>query len=97
MASAAPCLPRAVFGVPVHDVANDDDVAELATLRATVPHLWRCVLALPARERQVTVHRFGLFGVRPKTLREVAGELGVSVGTVHSSERRALELLRDSF
>lgn len=95
MPPAVPCLPKAVFGVPVEHVAGEDDVADEAITRALRPRLLRLVFALPKRSAYVTIHHFGLLGVPPRSLREIAADLGVSVGTVHAAERQALELLRE--
>ena len=96
MPAPAVCIPHAVFGHGVDHVAGEDDVADEAITRAAIPRLYRCVARLPARERAVIVRHFGL-GCQARGLREVAVELGVSVGTVHTAERHALELLREWF
>ena len=91
------CIPQAVFGVPVDHVAADqDDVADVACLRADRPRLLACVAALPAEPKAVLIRHFGL-GTRPRGLREIAAELGMSVDTAHRRERQALELLRQWF
>ncbi len=89
------CIPRAVFGVPVDQVAAADDTAEEATVRALRDRLRFCVSRLPEHMQRVTVLRYGLFGVEPRSLREIAAELDVSLGTAHNWERAALDLLRD--
>ena len=102
MPPASACLskaavPHAVFGIPVDQVAGEDQVAEDAMIRADRPRLWRCVAQLPARQRYVIVHRYGLAGTDRRTLRELAAELGVAPDTVQRLERAGLELLREWF
>ncbi len=91
------CIPHAVFGHPVDQVPGEDDVADQATLQASLPRLRACVARLPLRDRTVICLRFGLAGADPHSLREIAKYLGLSVGTVHATERHALELLREWF
>jgi RNA polymerase sigma factor (sigma-70 family) len=55
--------------------------------------LARALDALPERERQVIVMRFGLEGEEPKTLAEIGKRLGLSRERVRQIEVRALERL----
>jgi DNA-directed RNA polymerase sigma subunit (sigma70/sigma32) len=87
-----------VFGVPVeHVAADEDDVAEVATTRAVIPKLHRLISELPAQEQAVIIRHFGLFNVRPRGLREIATELGVSADTAMRRERAGIETLRERF
>ncbi len=52
---------------------------------------------LPEREKEIIVLRYGLKGYEPRTQREVAKYLGISRSYVSRIEKRALELLKDSF
>ena len=52
---------------------------------------------LEGREREIIVLRYGLCGYQPRTQREVAKYLGISRSYVSRIEKRALEVLRDSF
>jgi RNA polymerase primary sigma factor len=55
----------------------------------------RILHELPDRERQIILSRFGLTpGQEPKTLQEVAHEIGVSKERIRQLERRALGMLR---
>ena len=96
MPPASPCVPIAIFGAPVDHVASDDDVADEATSKVLCDQVAVLVRALPWREHAVIVQRFGLFGVEPRTLRDIAAELdgGVSPATVLACERRAIATLR---
>ncbi len=87
-------IPRAVFGAPVDHVAAEDDVAEPAILRVTSSRLRQGVLLLEPDEQWVVISRFGLAGARVRTLRELAGDMGISPATVLRIERRAIESLR---
>lgn len=51
---------------------------------------------LTPRERQVLIQRYGLFGYKPKTQREVAAHLGISRSYVSRIEKKALTKMRAS-
>jgi RNA polymerase primary sigma factor/RNA polymerase sigma factor len=52
---------------------------------------------LPDRERRIIVSRFGLApGEDPKTLKEVAGQFGVSKERIRQLELRAMNVLRQA-
>lgn len=52
---------------------------------------------LPERERQVLIMRYGLYGCREYTQREIAQIMGISRSYVSRIEKRALEILLDGF
>ena len=52
---------------------------------------------LDKRQRQIIVMRYGLFGRRPLTQKQVAEKLGISRSYVSRIEKSALECLRASF
>ena len=52
---------------------------------------------LSARERQIIILRYGLYGRRAMTQREIAEKLGISRSYVSRIEKGALEKLRDAF
>lgn len=49
---------------------------------------------LPQRERLILIHRFGLYGEEPKTLKEVGDIVGISRERVRQIEKRLLKKLR---
>lgn len=53
--------------------------------------------ALPPREKEIIVLRYGLKGYKPLTQREVANHLGISRSYVSRIEKRALEILKAEF
>lgn len=56
-----------------------------------VPHL------LEGREKEIIEKRYGLFGKKPMTQREIAAELGISRSYVSRIEKKALGKLRKGF
>ena len=53
--------------------------------------------ALTPRERQIVILRYGLYGHRAATQREIAAMLGISRSYVSRIEKSALEKLADGF
>lgn len=51
---------------------------------------------LTEREKKVLIYRYGIFGVNPRTQREVASFLGISRSYVSRIEKRALEKLKNA-
>jgi len=66
----------------------------IETERAQLRH--RFVRRLEPRERVVIAWRFGLHGTAPKTLKEIAGTMGLSRERVRQIEVAALTRLRHS-
>ena len=58
--------------------------------------LKRMVAALPKRERQIMQMRFGLFGVRALTQKEIADNLGISQSYISRLEKRIISKLKRS-
>lgn len=52
---------------------------------------------LSEREKEILVYRYGLYGRKPLTQRELAGSFGISRSYVSRIEKKALERLRDAF
>ena len=50
---------------------------------------------LDARQRQIIIMRFGLFGNPPQTQQQVCEILGISRSYVSRLEKKAIEILRD--
>jgi RNA polymerase primary sigma factor len=77
----------------IEDTAASAPEAETADrLRAT--ELQLALAQLKPRMRRVLVERFGLDGVKPRTLEEVGGSLGITRERVRQLETRALRELR---
>ena len=64
-----------------------EDEAERSMLR-------RAVDRLPSRERKIITMRYGLFGCREKTQKEVADDLGISQSYISRLEKRILSRLK---
>jgi RNA polymerase sigma factor (sigma-70 family) len=72
-----------------------EEEMEEVLVSAEVMHLLNVAdRVLTPRQREVLEDRYGLGGRTPKTLREVAERLGVSVQRVYQIERSALDRLR---
>jgi RNA polymerase primary sigma factor len=66
------------------DLANEDLLKSIDELLDT----------LSAREKQILIHRFGLYGEEPKTLKEVGDIVGISRERVRQIEKRLIKKLR---
>ena len=67
---------------------NNADIAKLNKVFNSV---------LSDREKEILIYRYGLYGRRERTQRELAEEYGISRSYVSRIEKRALERLRDAF
>lgn len=67
---------------------NNADIAKLNKVFNSV---------LSDREKEILIYRYGLYGRRERTQRELAAEYGISRSYVSRIEKRALERLRDAF
>ena len=72
-----------------------DEVVELNVDQSRLYALVETMLS--DREREIMILRYGLYGKRPLTQREVASRLGISRSYVSRIEKAALEKLRESF
>ena len=77
-------------------IPADTNLFEDVTLRLQSEQIYRCLPQLPEREQQILTLRYGLYGSRPLTQREVAKKLDISRSYVSRLEKKALETLRDS-
>ncbi len=73
-----------------------EDEFERVPRRAAANGVPALLALLSDRERLVVSRRFGLDG-EPRTLRDIAGDLGVSAERVRQIEERALETLRTAW
>lgn len=67
---------------------NNADIAKLNKVFNSV---------LSDREKEILIYRYGLYGRRERTQRELADEYGISRSYVSRIEKRALERLRGAF
>ena len=74
------------------------DIADHIILEDNITALYHAIQSsLDARERKVLTMRYGLYGMRPLTQREVASALDISRSYVSRIEKKALNKLRRSF
>ncbi len=79
-------------------ISVDEDVAEVLDLKLKTEKLRKMLYSkLDSRERKIIVLRYGLEGYKPLTQREVAEHLKISRSYVSRIEKKALEILKDSF
>ncbi len=79
-------------------ISEEADVAGDLDLRIHTERVLELVNSvLDEREREIIVLRYGLFGYRPLTQREVARHLGISRSYVSRIEKRALLKMRNGF
>lgn len=77
---------------------EETDIVEHIMLEDDIRHLKQAITAaLDEREIKVLTLRYGLFGDRPLTQREVANVLNISRSYVSRIEKKALLKLRKSF
>jgi RNA polymerase primary sigma factor len=77
----------------IPDTSADQPELETAD-RARSTELLEALAKLQPRQRRVVIERFGLDGVRPRTLEEVGTNLGITRERVRQLEARALRELR---
>ena len=86
--------------VSLMDVLEADEIQALDTIimEQDVKELYQAYETyLKDTEKQVIRMRYGLFGSREHTQREVAAVLGISRSYVSRIEKRAVEKLREAF
>lgn len=77
---------------------DDDNIFNLLLYSSNTKKLYEEIAAMPdAKEKQVIVLRYGLYGGEELPQREVAKLLGISRSYVSRIEKRALEYLRKRF
>ncbi|MCS7006627.1 MAG: sigma-70 family RNA polymerase sigma factor [Gaiellaceae bacterium] len=77
----------------IPDASSREPDAETAQ-RARSHELMEALAKLKPRQRRVLIERFGLDGVKPRTLEEVGANLGITRERVRQLETRALRELR---
>lgn len=79
-------------------VSEDEDVVELLEQDRKVRRLNEIIpQTLSGRELFIIINRYGLYGKRTMTQREIARKLGISRSYVSRIEKRAIEKLRLAF
>lgn len=79
-------------------ICSDENVSEEVETKMQIEKVLRLVeTALTPREKQIVVMRYGLYGQRAATQREVAAKLGISRSYVSRIEKSALEKLANGF
>lgn len=75
--------------------AEDEDVLEKVAVRRQIEEMYRKLgQALNDRETQIISQRYGLFGQKEMTQREIADSLGISRSYVSRIEKSGLSKLR---
>lgn len=67
------------------DIENEDDIQMLM----------QCVEKLPEREKEIVTLRFGLFGSKEFTQKEVADKMGISQSYISRLEKKILKRLKN--
>ena len=79
-------------------VSEDEDVVELLEQDRKVRRLNEIIpQTLSGRELFIVINRYGLYGKKTMTQREIARKLGISRSYVSRIEKRAIEKLRLAF
>ena len=79
-------------------VSEDEDVVELLEQDRKVRRLNEIIpQTLSGREVFIIINRYGLYGKKTMTQREIARKLGISRSYVSRIEKRAIEKLRQAF
>ena len=75
--------------------SEDEDILETVAVRRQVEEMYRNLeTLLPEREKQIISLRYGLFGQKEMTQREIAERLGISRSYVSRIEKSGLSKMR---
>ena len=78
--------------------SDDGDMTERIELRDRVAKLYKTIKSvLCRREAEILEKRYGLYGQRAKTQREIAKEMGISRSYVSRIEKKAIKKLTENF
>lgn len=75
--------------------ANDDLSLTKLTEEEDIENLYYALNKLSKREREIMIMRFGLFGEKELTQKEVAEKLGISQSYISRLEKRILDKMRN--
>ncbi|MBQ8787036.1 MAG: RNA polymerase sporulation sigma factor SigK [Oscillospiraceae bacterium] len=79
-------------------ISEDDEIVDKIDLNIKSEQLYRFIdECLDERELTIIKHRYGLFGCKPLTQREVAEKLDISRSYVSRIEKKALQTLRKKY
>ena len=79
-------------------IAEDDGIVDKIDLSIKTEQLYKFITeCLNERELEIIVNRYGLYGKKPLTQREVAKKLNISRSYVSRIEKKALDTLRKKY
>lgn len=79
-------------------IAEDDGIIDKIDLTIKSEQLYKFIgECLEEREKEIIIERYGLYGKKPLTQREVAKKLKISRSYVSRIEKKALETLRKKY
>ncbi len=79
-------------------IAEDDNMVDRIEVMIHSKQLYGFIEeSLDEREKEIIRHRYGLYGLKPLTQREVADKLNISRSYVSRIEKKALEKLKDRY
>lgn len=79
-------------------IAEDDNMVDRIEVMIRSKQLYGFIdECLDEREKEIICHRYGLYGLKPLTQREVADKLNISRSYVSRIEKKALEKLKDRY
>ncbi|MCH5193371.1 MAG: RNA polymerase sporulation sigma factor SigK [Oscillospiraceae bacterium] len=79
-------------------IAEDDGIIDKIDLNIKSEQLYRFIdECLDEREKDIIKRRYGLYGLKPLTQREVADQLGISRSYVSRIEKKALQTLKKKY
>ena len=78
------------------DILSSNDPSSLEELEELedIDNLYYAIGKLPKREREIIIKRFGLFGEKELTQKEVADMMGISQSYISRLEKRILDKMR---
>lgn len=83
----------------LQDIMSDDDnIFDHIDLRLKSEQMYKYIETyLKSREKKILIMRYGLFGTKPLTQREVADVLHISRSYVSRIEKKAIGILKKQF
>lgn len=79
-------------------MSSDEDIIDDIDMKIRSGKLYGYLIdILDDREKKILISRYGLFGTKPMTQREVAKSLGISRSYISRIEKQAIEKLRKRF